>query len=335
MPSPRAGQQLEMIETTSREHSSLEADVRSGLSRPFKELPPKHLYDARGCELFDEICTLEEYYPTRTEHAILTASAETIVASTGAGELIELGAGSATKTRVLLDAMRDAGQLQRYVPFDIAMAAVEPTAQAILAEYPSLPSVRGVVGDFLTDLELIPEADSDAPRIVALLGSTIGNFIGAEREQLLSGIAALLRPQDFFLMGTDLVKDPAILEAAYNDSRGVTAAFNLNLLTVINRDLGGDIPVDNFRHVARFETDLEWIEMRLVATEACRAHIDAIDLDVSFDAGEEMRTEISAKFTPERIALNLDAAGLEPVTRYTDADDLFALTLARPVATAA
>jgi L-histidine N-alpha-methyltransferase len=323
-----------MIETSSREHSSLEDDVRAGLSRPLKELPPKHLYDARGCELFDEICTLEEYYPTRTEHAILTASAQTIVERTGAGELVELGAGSATKTRVLLDAMRDAGQLQRYVPFDIAMAAVDPTARAILSEYPEAGAVCGVVGDFVTDLDLIPEPESEAPRIVALLGSTVGNFIGAERDQLLAGVAGLLRPQDFFLMGTDLVKDPAILEAAYNDSRGVTAAFNLNLLEVINRELGADIPVDNFRHIARFETDLEWIEMRLIATEACRIHIDAIDLDVAFDAGEELRTEISAKFTPERITLNLETAGLELSTMYTDVDDLFALSLARPAVAA-
>jgi dimethylhistidine N-methyltransferase len=312
------------------ERSSLADDVHNGLSTSPKQLSPKHLYDARGCELFEAICEVEEYYPTRTERAILDADAATIVAATGATELVELGAGSATKTRVLLDAMRDAGSLDRYVPFDIAEAAVRPTAEAIFAEYPELNSVHGVIGDFLSDLDLVPAAESDAPRLVALLGSTIGNFIGEERHELLSAIRRLLRPQDSFLLGTDLVKDPAILEAAYNDLAGVTAAFDLNLLTVINRELGGDIPVADFVHIARFNPEREWIEMRLRATSACHARLDVIDLDVDFDAGEEMITEISAKFTPQRLRENLGAAGLELETIFTDPDNLFALSLSRP-----
>lgn len=314
------------------ERSTLAEDVRDGLTRPFKELVPKHLYDARGCELFDEICTLEEYYPTRTERAILTAAAADISDRTGAIELVELGAGSASKTRVLLDAIDADGRLERYVPFDIAEAVVRPTALAILGEYPELGQVHGVVGDFISDLDLIPEPAAAAPRILALLGSTIGNFVGVERAALLSGITSLLRPQDRLLLGTDLVKDPAVLEAAYNDRRGVTAAFNLNLLEVINRELDGDLPVENFEHVARFESDLDWVEMRLRARAPCQARIGALNLEVDFVAGEEMRTEISAKFTPARIEDNLAAAGLEIERIYTDAGDLFALTLARPAA---
>jgi dimethylhistidine N-methyltransferase len=312
------------------ERSSLADDVRDGLSGSPKQLSPKHLYDARGCELFEAICVVEEYYPTRTERAILDADCAAIVAVTGATELVELGAGSATKTRVLLDAMRDAGSLDRYVPFDIAEAAVRPTAEAIFAEYPELNSVHGVIGDFLSDLDLVPAPESDAPRLVALLGSTIGNFIGAERQELLTAIHRLLRPQDSFLLGTDLVKDPAILEAAYNDRAGVTAAFDLNLLTVINRELGGDIPVADFVHIARFNREHEWIEMRLRATQASHAHLDVLDLDVDFDAGEEMITEISAKFTPQRLRENLGAVGLELETIFTDPDNLFALSLSRP-----
>ncbi len=327
------GRRLDISHALLSERSSLADDVRDGLSAAFKQLPPKHLYDARGCELFEDICELPEYYPTRTERAILDAEAAAIVTGTGAAELVELGAGSATKTRVLLDAMQEADSLRRYIPFDIAEAAVRPTAEAIFAEYPGLESVHGVIGDFLSDLDLVPAPESDAPRLVALLGSTIGNFVGAEREVLLSAISRLLRPQDSFLLGADLVKDPAVLEAAYNDSAGVTAAFDLNMLDVINRELDGDIPVANFAHIARFDREQEWIEMRLIATEACHAHLGDLDLDVDFSAGEAVRTEISAKFTPERLTRDLGAAGLELTTMYTDPDNLFALVLARPAIT--
>jgi L-histidine N-alpha-methyltransferase len=331
MASPSTGQRLEITEAPAPQTGSLADDVRAGFGLAFKVLPPKHLYDARGCELFEEICTLSEYYPTRTERLILSASTAEIVARTGASELVELGAGSATKTRVLLDAMRDAMSLHRYVPFDIAVAAVAPTAEAILAEYPEIGSVHGVVGDFGTDLGLIPDADPDAPRLVALLGSTIGNFTGEDRGDLLSGVGSLLRPQDHFLLGADLVKDPAVLEAAYNDSRGITAEFNLNALTVINRELDADIPVENFSHIARYDRAHQWIEMRLRADQACHVSIAALDMEVDFAAGEEIRTEISAKFTPDRLATDLGAAGLELLDTYTDSDALFALALARPV----
>jgi L-histidine Nalpha-methyltransferase len=309
---------------------SLAADVRDGLTRAFKELPPKHLYDDRGSQLFDEICMLPEYYPTRTERAILEASASEIAVRTGATELVELGSGLATKTRVLLDAMQATGNLQSYIPFDIADTVVRESAQAIGAEYPELGRVRGVVGDFEHHLQLIPPPPEAAPRLVALLGGTLGNFVPPGRHTLMRNMAALLRPGDHLLLGADLVKDPAIIEAAYNDSRGVTAEFNLNMLNVINRELDADFELDNFRHVAFFDTEQEWIEMRLRAERACQVQIQALSLEVNFAAGEEMRTEISAKFSPERIAADLTVAGLELVHMYMDDEQLYGLVLARP-----
>jgi L-histidine N-alpha-methyltransferase len=310
---------------------SLADDVRDGFAGPFKQLPPKHLYDDRGSQLFDEICSLLEYYPTRTERAILEASAPEIAARTGATELVELGSGTAAKTRVLLDAIRAAGNLQSYVPFDIADTVVRETVQAIGAEYPELGRVRGVVGDFEHHLQLIPPPSEGAPRLVALLGGTLGNFVPPGRHTLLRNIAALLRPGDHLLLGADLVKDPEVIEAAYNDSRGVTAEFNLNVLQVINRELDADFALDNFQHVAFFDTEQEWIEMRLRAERACQVQIRALALAVDFAAGEEIRTEISAKFSPERMAADLITAGLELVDMYTDDEQLYGLVLARPV----
>jgi L-histidine N-alpha-methyltransferase len=309
--------------------TGLAHDVFEGLTRNPKELSPKHLYDPRGCELFEAICGLPEYYPTRTERLILAREAANIVELSDARELVEIGAGSAAKTRVLLDAMRDTGRLKRYVPFDIADAAVRLTAEAILGEYPELESVQGVVGDFTVDLDLIPPPESGSARLVVLLGSTIGNLVGAERRGLLRGIVRLLGPQDRFLIGVDLVKDPDVLEAAYNDSRGVTAAFNQNILAVINRELDGDIPVNNFSHVARFLPEHQWIEMRLRALDECSVRLNAIGLNVHFAAGEEMRTEISAKFTEQRLREDLAGAGLALEHLFTDPDDLFAVGLVR------
>jgi L-histidine Nalpha-methyltransferase len=310
---------------------SLAADVRDGLTRPFNELSPKYLYDDRGSQLFDEICMLDEYYPTRTERAILEASALEIAVRTGGTELVELGSGLATKTRVLLDAMQAAGNLQSYIPFDIADTVVRESAQAIGAEYPELGRVRGVVGDFEHHLQLIPPPPEGAPRLVALLGGTLGNFVPPGRHTLMRNMAALLRPGDHLLLGADLVKDPVIIEAAYNDSHGVTAEFNLNILNVINRELDADFELDNFRHVAFFDTEQEWIEMRLRAERACQVQIRALSLEVSFAAGEEMRTEISAKFSPERMAADLTVAGLELIHMYMDDEQLYGLVLARPV----
>jgi L-histidine N-alpha-methyltransferase len=304
-------------------------DVLDGLTRPFKELPPKHFYDERGCELFDRICELPEYYPTRAERAILEAEAETIVGETGAVELVELGSGSAAKTRVLLDAMANTGQLRRYVPLDVAESVVRASAEALVTEYPGL-QVHGVVGDFERHLDRIPPPVDGEPRIVALLGGTIGNFPPGSRRRLLRKIGALLGPDDRLLLGTDLVKDPAVLEAAYDDADGVTAEFNRNVLHVLNRELDADFPLDAFDHVAFFDRRHEWIEMRLRAKRDCSVRIGALALEISLEAGEEIRTEISAKFTPERVAGDYAAAGLSLAGWHTDEQERFALSLAAP-----
>jgi L-histidine N-alpha-methyltransferase len=310
------------------EERSLAEDVLDGLTRPFKELPPKHFYDARGAELFDQICELPEYYPTRTERAILEQSAAEIAELTGAIELVELGSGTAAKTRVLLDALYAAGTLYRYIPVDVTEGMVRDCAEELTREYPGL-RVHGVIGDFERHLDHVPPAVG--PRIVAFLGGTIGNFPPGSRRRFLREIARLLGPEDHLLMGTDLVKDPRVLEAAYDDAQGVTAEFNRNVLRVLNRELGADFDPDDFDHVALFDTEHEWIEMRLRARREHTTVVRGLDLPVHFDAGEDLRTEISAKFTPERLEGDLAAAGLELVRWLTDPEELFALTLSRSV----
>jgi L-histidine N-alpha-methyltransferase len=305
---------------------SLEDDVLDGLTRPFKELPPKHFYDARGAQLFDRICELPEYYPTRAERAILHEAASELARLTGAAELVELGSGTAAKTRVLLDALHDAGTLTRYVPVDVTEAMVRECAEELTDEYPGL-HVHGVIGDFERHLDRVPAAIG--ARLVVFLGGTIGNFPPGSRRRFLRQITRLLGDDDHLLMGTDLVKDPALLEAAYDDPQGLTAEFNRNVLRVLNRELDADFDPSDFEHVALFDRQHEWIEMRLRARREHTTLVRALDLPVHFEAGEEMRTEISAKFTPERVNGDLAAAGLELVRWFTDPDDLFALTLSR------
>jgi L-histidine N-alpha-methyltransferase len=302
-------------------------DVLDGLTRPFKELPPKHFYDARGSELFERICELPEYYPTRTELQILTERAAEIVSHTGAGELVELGSGASTKARVLLDAMERAGTLRRYVPVDVSARSLEESAHALVDIYEGL-AVHGVIGDFERHLDRVPDGDGK-PRLVALLGGTIGNFPPGTRRTLLRRIGGLLGPDDRMLVGTDLVKDPSVIEAAYDDADGVTAEFNRNVLHVINRELQANFPIEAFEHVAFFDPAHEWIEMRLRAREACTVLIEDVGLTVEFAAGEELRTEISAKFTRARLDADYAAAGLQLDQWYTDSDELFALSLAR------
>lgn len=308
---------------------SLADDVLDGLTRPFKELPPKHFYDTRGAELFDRICELPEYYPTRVERAILDDFAGEIAALTDAAELVELGSGSAAKTRVLLDALHAAGCLRRYVPLDVTEAVVRDCAAELVSEYPGL-RVHGVIGDFERHLDGVPAPVEHGPRLVAFLGGTIGNFPPGSRRRLLRQIAALLRPQDHLLMGADLVKSRQVLQAAYDDSEGVTAEFNRNVLHVLNRELNADFEPDAFEHVALFDTTHEWIEMRLRSQREQTVELRALPLCVHFAEGEEMRTEISAKFTRRRIEDDLAAAGLALTHWLTDPDDLFALTLSRP-----
>jgi L-histidine Nalpha-methyltransferase len=310
-----------------RDERSLAEDVLDGLTRPFKELPPKHFYDARGGELFDRITDLPEYYPTRAERAILRDGAAGAVADLGAAELVELGSGTATKTRVLLRALHDAGTLRRYVPVDVTENLVRSTAVELAEELPGL-RVQGIVGDFERHLGHVPPPLEDGPRIVAFLGGTIGNFPPGSRRRFLRTLRALLRPGvDRLLLGTDLVKDTETLEAAYNDSEGVTAEFNRNVLRVINRELGADFEVDAFEHVAFFDHEREWIEMRLRAQRRMDVQVAALDFDIAFGAREEMRTEISAKFTPERLHGDLAAARLRPTDVLTDPDGLYVLSL--------
>ncbi len=311
---------------TEADERCLANDVLDGLTRPFKELPPKHFYDARGSELFERICALPEYYPTRTERTLLAQRASELVEANAAGELVELGSGSADKARILLDAMATTGALRRYIPFDVSETVVRGAAEELIRDYPGL-RVHGVIGDFQRHLERIP--DAQAPRIVALLGGTIGNFPPGTRRSLLRSIGALLGPADRLLLGTDLVKEPALIEAAYDDSQGVTAEFNRNVLHVINRELGGDFIPEGFAHVAFFDRRHEWVEMRLRALRPCSVLISELGLRVEFAAGEELRTEISAKFTRQRLHSDFAAAGLALERWLPDADGLFALSLAR------
>ena len=305
---------------------TLAQDTREGLALAQKELSPKHLYDSHGAALFDEICELEEYYPTRTERLILERHAADIVALTGAAELVELGSGSAVKTRLLLDAMAAAGTLSRYVPVDVTERVVRESAATLSAAYPGM-HVHGLVGDFLRHLDRLPPPMG--PRLLAFIGGTIGNFRPQQRRELLGSLARELGPGGHLLLGTDLVKDRAVLEAAYNDARGISAQFNANILTVLNRELGARFDPQTFEYVASFDEEHEWIDMRLRSRIAQAVEVPGIETWVHLDAGEEIRTEISAKFTQERAWGDLRAAGLEPVAWYTDPRDWFALTLAR------
>ncbi|MFD5871249.1 L-histidine N(alpha)-methyltransferase [Streptomyces sp. NPDC060322] len=301
--------------------AALRADVRSGLTRHPKTLPPKWFYDARGSDLFEEITRLAEYYPTRAEREILVARAGEIAKVSGARTLIELGSGSSEKTRHLLDALPD---LHTYVPVDVSESALAGAAEALLAERPEL-DVHALVADFTHELEL-PE--SPGPRLVAFLGGTLGNLLPEERAEFLRSVRARLAPGDGLLLGTDLVKDEATLVAAYDDAAGVTAAFDKNVLTVVNRELGADFPPDAFDHVALWDADHEWIEMRLRARRALTVKIRELDLVVRFEEGEELRTEISAKFREERVREELAAAGLRLDQWWTDEAGRFALSLA-------
>src|ERR1700678_250890 len=309
--------------------ASLRADALAGLTATPKSLPPKWFYDAQGSELFEKITELPEYYPTRTERSILRVVAPEIAAVTGATALVELGSGSSEKTRLLLSALQDAGSLRCYVPVDVSEPALTMAADALTADYPGL-DVRAVVSDFEEHLGLPPEGDAPAPRLVAFLGSTIGNLLPGQRASFLARVRAELRPGDFFLLGTDLVKDPATLVAAYDDSSGVTADFNKNVLAVLNAELGADFDRDAFEHVAIWDPAAEWIEMRLRSAFAQTVHVPGIGLSVNFGAGEEMRTEVSAKFRRAGVEGELAAAGFTMRSWWTDAAGQFGLSLSVP-----
>ncbi|GGK43962.1 histidine N-alpha-methyltransferase [Pilimelia terevasa] len=306
---------------------SLRADVRAGLTATPKWLTPKWFYDARGSDLFEEITRLPEYYPTRAERAVLAAQAAQIARITQAKTLVELGSGASEKTRLLLAALHEEGSLAAFVPFDVSASALTDSAAAIAAEYPGL-QLQGIVGDFTRHLDSIPAGGG---RLVAFLGGTIGNLLPEERAALLDSLRAVLEPGEWLLLGTDLVKDPAVLVPAYDDAAGVTAAFNRNVLAVLNRELGADFDPAAFDHVAHWDPQREWIEMRLRATRAMRVSIPALDLVVEFAAGEDLGTEVSAKFRRERIAAELAAHGFALEHWWTDPDGLFGVSLARAV----
>jgi L-histidine Nalpha-methyltransferase len=314
--------------------SALREDARAGLSASPKSLPPKWFYDANGSALFEKITELAEYYPTRAERAILRAVAGEIAAASRAHTLVELGSGSSDKTRLLLDALRAEGTLRRYVPVDVSEAALAEAGRRLLAEYPGL-SVHAVVSDFEQRLGLpgdgVGAGGGRPARMVAFLGSTIGNMVPGQRAKFLTRIRAAAGPGDTLLLGTDLVKDPATLVAAYDDAAGVTAAFNKNVLTVLNTELGADFDTDAFDHVALWDARREWIEMRLRAACAQTVRMPGIDLTVEFADGEELRTEVSAKFRRDGIEGELAAAGFAMRSWWTDPDRLFGLSLSVPV----
>ena len=308
--------------------AGLRADVTAGLAAPPRTLSPKWFYDERGSELFEQITALPEYYLTRAEYEILTGHAAEIAEACGARTLVELGSGSSRKTRVLLDALLGAGTLERYVPVDVSSSALEAAGEALCAEYPKL-RVAATVTDFEKDLVL--SEDDPAPRMLAFLGSTIGNFDPEQRRGLYAAFRAALRPDDSLLLGADLVKDEAVLVPAYNDSLGITAAFNKNVLAVINRDLNADFRLDDFDHSAVWNAEDERIEMYLRSSTAQTVKIRALDLVVDFAADEEVRTELSCKFRRPSLTAELEAEGFAVSRWWTDRAERFALLLARPV----
>ncbi|MFJ9412849.1 L-histidine N(alpha)-methyltransferase [Streptomyces sp. NPDC101227] len=300
--------------------AALRADVAQGLTRTPKQLPPKWFYDARGSDLFEDITQLPEYYPTRAEREILLTRAPEIAAATDAGTLIELGSGSSDKTRHLIGALTG---LHTYIPVDVSESALTAAGKALLTEHPGL-TVHALVADFQRGLTL-PEAPG--PRLLAFLGGTVGNLLPGERAAFLRSVHDLLSPGDALLLGTDLVKDESTLVAAYDDAQGVTAEFNKNVLHVINRELGGDFDPADFGHVALWNAEHEWIEMRLRARKELTVKIPGVDLAVSFAEGEEVRTEVSAKFRKEGVREELAAAGMELSRWWTDEAGRFALSL--------
>ncbi|MEU8980550.1 L-histidine N(alpha)-methyltransferase [Streptomyces sp. NPDC048309] len=300
--------------------AALRADVLHGLSHTPKTLPPKWFYDAHGSELFEKITELPEYYPTRAEREILIDRAPEIAAATGARTLVELGSGSSEKTRHLLDALPG---LHTYVPVDVSESALTQAGHALIDERPGL-DVHALIADFTGGLTL---PDTPGPRLVAFLGGTIGNLLPAERATFLASVRALLSPGDTLLLGTDLVKDESVLVAAYDDAAGVTAEFNKNVLTVVNRELGADFDPAAFDHVALWDAEREWIEMRLRSRVTQTVKIPALDLAVDFADGEELRTEISAKFREEGVRGELAETGFELTHWWTDKEGRFALSL--------
>ncbi|MBY4128010.1 L-histidine N(alpha)-methyltransferase [Rhodococcus fascians] len=302
----------------------LRKDVRDGLTSDPKWLSPKYFYDALGSELFEQITVLPEYYPTRTERALIEEHALDIAEATESSMLIELGSGSSEKTKILLAAGVEHGSLKTYVPQDVSSTALEGAVEQLSQEFPAL-ELHGIVSDFTDTLHNLP---SGTGRTIAFLGGTLGNLIPQEREEFLAAVADALDPGEFLLLGVGLVIDPDVLVPAYDDAAGVTAKFNRNVLSVLNSRLGADFDPDAFEHVALWNAEDEWIEMRLRATTAQDVYLKDLDLHVHFEAGEDLRTEISAKFRPDGITAELKVAGFDVQHLWSDEQSRFALILA-------
>jgi L-histidine N-alpha-methyltransferase len=303
------------------------AEVGAGLSAPQKELPPKYFYDQRGSELFEEITRLPEYYPTRTERALLKGWMPELTAQLGTRTLVELGAGSAEKSRIILDAMRAAGTAELYVPIDVSATFLSLTAATLRREYPGL-TVEPAVADISEELNL--PRRMPRPALFAFLGSTIGNFYPPAAIRLLGRVRAAMAPTDRFLMGVDLRKDIARIEAAYNDSAGVTAEFNRNMLYVLNHELGANFDPLSFEHRAFYEPVAHRIEMHLVSTRAQQVTIPGLG-EIRFAKGESIRTEISAKYDRASVSELFDAAGFRIEAWPTDPNTPFGLVIGAPV----
>ncbi|HLG73919.1 MAG TPA: L-histidine N(alpha)-methyltransferase [Chloroflexota bacterium] len=299
-------------------------DVRAGLTRNPKELPPRWFYDDHGSELFEQITELPEYYQTRTEAAILRANAQDVIERARPASIVELGAGASTKTRLLIAEGRREDVLDWFVPFDVSDGIVQRAARELLHEYPGL-RIHAVIGDFTDHLDRIPRFGR---QLVIFLGGTMGNFLPPQRQAFLDSVSRMLDPGDTFLLGVDLVKDRTELVAAYDDAQGVTAAFNLNVLNVINRELDANFDLSAFAHLARYDEEKDWIEMHLRSLRNQRVSIPGAELTVDFREGELMRTEISAKFTRPRVEEFLAGSGLRLQAWYTDDRHRFALALA-------
>src|ERR1700719_919852 len=305
-------------------YHALRRDVLDGLQQTPKSLPPKWFYDSVGSDLFDQITRLPEYYPTRAEAEILCGRSAEVASASEADTLVELGAGTSEKTRRLLDALRDRGSLRGFVAFDVDASVLSATATAIQREYPRV-EINAVCGDFEEHLTEIP---GGGRRLFVFLGSTIGNLTPGPRAEFLATLAGVMRPGDSLLLGTDLVKDTGRLVRAYDDAAGVTAAFNRNVLAVVNRELDADFDLNAFAHIARWNADEERIEMWLQSTRSQRVHVGVLDLAVEFSADDEMLTEVSCKFRRAKVVDELASAGLTLTQWWTDPDGDFGLSLA-------
>lgn len=307
---------------------TLERDVRNGLGNCPRQLHPKYLYDVNGARLFDEICDTPEYYPTRTEHALLETIAEELIRGLNPASIVELGSGACRKTRTLLDAAGKWAPQCVYVPVDVSDSMLQSSAESLLERYGWL-TIEGLVADYTRQLDRLPAPNG--PRLFVFLGSTIGNFDPSSAVEFLAGVRAQMASEDRLLLGTDLIKASNILDAAYNDRQGLTAAFNLNVLSCLNRELGANFSLDNFQHDARFVPGPDQIEMRLRALTSHKVRFGSLDWETEFAEGETILTEISRKFSKSRVEQLLDSAGLELENWHTPENDYFALSVSRTV----